>query len=103
MTKRGDSPLSGAYYSARLAACEYLKTVRRCARVIIIRRVSGDYWAPLGTWVIREAARRAMNAPPVACPSLDVAVTEVSARLGSGSWLGHSTLIPELKTQRTLF
>jgi hypothetical protein len=103
LNKKGYSPISGAYYSARLAACEYLKSIRRCARVIIIRRISGDYWAPLGTWVIREATRKAMNAPPVVCPSLDVAVTEVSARLGSGSWFGHSTLIPELKTQRTLF
>jgi len=103
LNKKGYSPISGAYYSARLAACEYLKHIRRCARVIIIRRISGDYWAPLGTWVIREATRKAMNAPPVVCPSLDVAVNEVSARLGSGSWFWHSTLIPELKTQRTLF
>jgi len=103
LNKKGYSPISGAYYSARLAACEYLKSIRRCARVIIIRRISGDYWAPLGTWVIREATRKAMNAPPLVCPSIDVAVTEVSARLGSGSWFGHSTLIPELKTQRTLF
>ena len=103
LNKKGYSPISGAYYSARLAACEYLKRIRRCARVIIIRRISSDYWAPLGTWVIREATRKAMNAPPVVCTSLDSAVTEVSARLGSGSWFEHSTLIPELKTQRTLF
>ena len=103
MTKKGYSPISGAYYSARLAACEYLKTVQRCARVIIIRSISSDYWAPLGTWVIREATRKAMNAPSVVCPSLNAAVTEVSARINSESWLGHSTLIPELKTQRTLF
>ncbi|MFA6225758.1 MAG: hypothetical protein WC620_06165 [Methanoregula sp.] len=103
MTKKGYAPISGAYYSARLAACEYLKSVRRCARVIIVRNVSSDYWAPLGTWVIREATRKAMTALPMVCPSLDAAVTEVTARLGSGSWLGHSTLITELKTQRTLF
>ncbi|MEI7856934.1 MAG: hypothetical protein WCH85_05455 [Methanomicrobiales archaeon] len=103
LTKKGYSPISGAYYSSRLAACEYLKSVRRCARVIIIRNVSSDYWAPLGTWVIREATRKAMKAPSVVCPSLDMAAAEVSARLGFGSWLGHSTLIPELKTQRTLF
>jgi len=102
MTKKGYSPISGAYYSARLAACEYLKSIRRCARVIIVRNVSSDYWAPLGTWVIREATRKAMHDPPVACPSLDVAASEVTARLGSGAWLRHSTLIPELKTQRTL-
>jgi len=103
MTKKGYSPISGAYYSARLAACEYLKSIRRCARVIIVRNISSEYWAPLGTWVIREATRKAMQTPSVACPSLDVAAAEISARLGSGAWLRHSTLIPELRTQRTLF
>jgi len=102
MKKQGYSPISGAYYSARLAACEYLKKVRRSARVIIIRSISGDYWAPLGTWVIREATRKAMQNPPVICDSLDSAVGQASVILGSGTWLLHSTLIPELRTQRTL-
>lgn len=102
MTKQGYSPISGAYYSARLAVCEYLKTIRRSARVIVVRRVSNEYWAPLGTWVIREAARKAMQVSPLACPTLDTAVLQAVAVTGSGTWIGHSTLIPELRTQRTL-
>jgi DNA repair protein NreA len=102
MTKKGYSPISGAYYSARLAASEYLKNVRRSARVIIIRSISRDYWAPLGTWVIREATRKAMLNPPVICESLDSAVGQASAIMGSDTWALHSTLIPELRTQRTL-
>lgn len=103
MTKRGYSPISGAYYSARLAVCEYLVKIRRNARVIVIRSISSDYWAPLGTWVIREAARNAMANPPVTHPSLDSAVHEASARLGFDRWVRHSTLIPEIRTQKTLF
>ena len=103
MIKKGYSPISGAYYSARLAACEYLKNVQRSARVIIIRSISSDYWAPLGTWVIREATRKAMTNPPVICESLDAAVRQASATLGSDTWVHHSMLIPELRTQRTLF
>jgi hypothetical protein len=83
MTKKGYSPISGAYYSARLAACEYLKNVQRSARVIIIRSISSDYWAPLGTWVIRETTRKAMTNPPFICESLDAAVRQASATLGS--------------------
>jgi hypothetical protein len=60
LTKSGYSPIAGAYYSARLAVCEYLMSIRRGARVILVRRVTGEYWAPLGTWVVREAARKAM-------------------------------------------
>jgi hypothetical protein len=103
MTKHGYSPISGAYYSARLAVCEYLKSIRRSARVIVIRSISGEYWAPLGTWVIREATRKAMAAPPLCCGSLDMAVSQAVMVIGSGEWVSHSTLIPELRTQRTLF
>jgi hypothetical protein len=102
MTKHGYSPISGAYYSARLAVCEYLKNIRRCARVVVVRSISSDYWAPLGTWVIREAARKAMSSPPVSCISLDTAVAQAVSLSGSGTWVPHSTLIPELRTQRTL-
>lgn len=101
--KKGYSPISGAYYSARLAACEYLKKIQRSARVIIIRRVSGDYWAPLGTWVIREAARKAMTNPPGAHESLPAAVRQASLLLGSDTWISYSSVIPEVLTQRTLF
>jgi DNA repair protein NreA len=103
MNKHGYSPISGAYYSARLAVCEYLKSIRRTARVVVIRSISSDYWAPLGTWVIREAARKAMSSPPEYCASLDMAVARAVALTGSGTWVPHSTLIPELLTQRTLF
>jgi DNA repair protein NreA len=103
MVKHGYSPISGAYYSARLAVCEYLSSIRRCARVIIVRSVSSEYWAPLGTWVIREATRKAMATPPVPCPSLDDAVRHAVGLVGSDTWVPHSTLIPELRTQRTLF
>jgi DNA repair protein NreA len=102
MTKHGYSPISGAYYSARLAVCEYLKRIRCSARVIIVRTISSDYWAPLGTWVIREAARKAMSSPPARCESLDMAVAHAVSLTGSGTWVPHSTLIPELRTQRTL-
>ncbi|PKL63905.1 MAG: hypothetical protein CVV32_11695 [Methanomicrobiales archaeon HGW-Methanomicrobiales-3] len=102
MTKSGYSPISGAYYSARLAVCEYLQSIRRCARVIVIRSVSSEYWAPLGTWVIREATRKAMASPPAHGVSLDAAVHHAVALIGSDRWVPHSTLIPELRTQRTL-
>ncbi len=102
MKKKGYSPISGAYYSARLAVCEYLLQVKRSARVFVLRNVSGEYWAPLGTWVVREATRKAMARLPVICESLAAAVGQASALLGTDTWVSYSTLIPELRTQRTL-
>ena len=103
MTKHGYSPITGAYYSARLAVSEYLMSIRRSARVLVVRTVSSDYWAPLGTWVIREAARKAMSSSPARFGSLDAAVSHAVILTGSDRWVSHSTLIPELRTQRTLF
>lgn len=101
--KQGYSPIAGAYYSARLAVLDYLNGIGRTARAIVIRNVSSAYWAPLGTWVIREAARLSMQSDPRVCPSLREASAAASACLGSTKWEGFSTLMREIKTQKTLF
>ncbi|MEI8330188.1 MAG: hypothetical protein WCF90_00780 [Methanomicrobiales archaeon] len=44
-----------------------------------------------------------MHALSLVCPTLDSAVTDVSARLGSSAWHGRSALITELKTHWTQF
>jgi hypothetical protein len=71
--------------------------------VILIRSISSDYWAPLGAWVIREATRRAMANTPCRCLSIDAAVQKASEQLGFDRWVRHSTLLPEIRTQKTLF
>jgi hypothetical protein len=103
MKKRGYSPIAGAYYSARLAVTEYLDRIGRSSRVLVIRTISHEYWAPLGTWVIREAARQALKSNPLACPDLGRAIEAVTALAGSPQWLAQSRLIPEVTTQKTLF
>jgi hypothetical protein len=96
------SPMAGAYYSARLAVLEHLERTRKCARVLVARRITPDYWAPLGTWVVREAARAAMAQPPRRCENLQSAVGDISHHLGSEAWLANSSLIHEIQAQRTL-
>ncbi|MCC7555383.1 MAG: hypothetical protein KO254_04585 [Methanoculleus marisnigri] len=103
LTKSGYSPLAGAYYSARLAVAEYLESVRRSARVLVLRNVTGEYWAPLGTWVVREATRNAMQGEKTPCADLRQAIDVASRLIGFGHWQPHSRLIPELATQKTLF
>jgi hypothetical protein len=103
LTKSGYSPLAGAYYSARLAVAEYLESVRRSARVLVLRNVTGEYWAPLGTWVVREATRNAMRGQKTQCASLEEGIGLASRLIGFSHWRPHSRLIPELATQKTLF
>lgn len=101
--KSGYSPIAGAYYSARLAVLDYLRMTGKTARAIVIRSVAGSYWAPLGTWVIREAARRAMAQPPMAFEDLAGARGFATAVLGDPTWERQSTLLREIETQKTLF
>ncbi|HJJ30118.1 MAG TPA: hypothetical protein O0W87_03880 [Methanocorpusculum sp.] len=103
LTKSSYSPIAGAYYSARLAVLEYLKSIGRCARVLCIRDISGEYWAPLGTWVIREAAHASLSSHPEKVGTLGEAVTSASQMLGTGFWIPRMDLLRDLKQQKTLF
>lgn len=103
LTRSGYSPLMGAYYSARLAVTEYLEGIRRSARVLVLRNITGEYWAPLGTWVVREATRNAMAGERVRCATLEEGVDTASRLIGFSRWHPHSRLIPDMMTQKTLF
>ncbi|MFB6145226.1 MAG: hypothetical protein ABEJ99_01840 [Candidatus Nanohaloarchaea archaeon] len=52
---------AGAFYATRLAVTEYLNRRGRQAKVLVVREVKPEYWAPLGVWVIRETVRDAFN------------------------------------------
>ncbi|MFB6159108.1 MAG: hypothetical protein ABEJ95_05655 [Candidatus Nanohalobium sp.] len=55
---------AGAFYAVRLGVLEHLRSRKRQAKVLILRDVSPEYWAPLGVWVIRETVRNAFNDGP---------------------------------------
>jgi hypothetical protein len=52
---------AGGYYACRLAVLEYLQKNKIQARIIAYRKITPEYLAPLGVWVVREACRKAMN------------------------------------------
>ncbi|MBW3003461.1 hypothetical protein KY337_02775 [Candidatus Woesearchaeota archaeon] len=52
---------AGGYYSVRLAVLEKLRRVKKQASVLVLRFITGEYAVPLGVWVTREAARKAME------------------------------------------
>lgn len=103
LTKSKYSPIAGAYYSARLAVLEYLKSIGRCARVLCIRDISGEYWAPLGTWVIREAAHASLSSPADRVGTLQEALTSASQKLGTSFWIEKMGLLRDIRQQKTLF
>ncbi|MFP8954085.1 hypothetical protein ACLI4Z_14125 [Natrialbaceae archaeon A-arb3/5] len=55
---------SGAYYASRLGVLEYLESIGRQAKCLVLRESSDDYWAPVGVWQIRESVRNAFEDSP---------------------------------------
>ena len=82
------SSLAGGYYAARLAVLENLARQGRQAGVLAAREISEAYWAPLGVWVVREVARKAMRTPPARFASLAEALAEMEKRIRTpaGQW-----------------
>ena len=61
--------VTGGYYAARLAVCEYLAQIKRQASVIVIRIINN--YSSLGVWVIRETVRGGLNKKPIKFDSLE--------------------------------
>ena len=53
--------VTGGYYVARLAVCEYLDGIKRQGSVFVFRESGSDYYAHLGVGILRECCRDAMN------------------------------------------
>ncbi|MFX1496650.1 MAG: hypothetical protein ACFFBH_03900 [Promethearchaeota archaeon] len=99
------SNITGAYYAARLSVCEYLYNIKRQARILIFREVSGGYLVPLGVWVIRETVRNAMLASdPIIIDNFDDSIYKMADgfMVDYKFWRNSSKIINFIKTQKTI-
>ncbi|MFX0007779.1 MAG: hypothetical protein ACFFA7_08160 [Promethearchaeota archaeon] len=99
------SNITGAYYAARKSVCEYLYKIKRQARVLIFREVSGGYVVPLGVWVIRSTVENAMwTSEPVILDNFNDAAKIMADgfMVDYKYWKASSKLINFIKTQKTL-
>jgi len=99
------SNITGAYYAARKSVCEYLYKIKRQARVLIFREVSGGYVVPLGVWVIRETVNNAMwTSQTTILDNFNDAIKAMAEgfMVEYKYWKQSSKLIDFIKTQKTL-
>ncbi len=99
------SNITGAYYAARKSVCEYLYSIKKQARVLIFREVSGGYVVPLGVWVIRETVNNAMlTSTPEILDNFNDAIKKMSENfmVDFKYWKQSSKVINFIKTQRTI-
>ncbi|HJJ55861.1 MAG TPA: hypothetical protein O0X99_02685, partial [Methanocorpusculum sp.] len=103
LTKSQYSPIGGSYYSARLAVLKYLKSIGYCANVICIHDISPECWAPLGTWVIREASHASFSNPPQLVGTISEAISIANQYIKDNFWVLYSSILKDLKYQKRLF
>lgn len=72
---------AGAYYAARVGVLEHLEERGRQAKVLVLREVTDEYWAPSGVWVIRETVRNAFGDEFGTAPTLGVALRTLVPKL----------------------
>lgn len=66
---------AGGYYAARLPILEKLRNIKRQASVLAIRVITAEYTMPLGVFVVREAARKAMQSKPINFASRELMIS----------------------------
>ncbi len=98
----------GGYYTVRLAILEKFRELKRQGTVIALRFITDEYTMPLGVWVTREAARKALEGNGIEFSSkelmLDYAqkLTKKKFNADVNCLLNNSTMLRNLKTQQKL-
>jgi len=92
---------AGGYYAARLAVNEYLSSNKIQARAIVFRKITPEYIAPLGVWVVRQASRNAMN-NPVNFDNFDELIKKVNNTWIAKKLLKESVLCKKFVSQKSL-
>jgi DNA repair protein NreA len=73
--------VTGAYYTMRLALCEYLERIKKQAYCIVFREERPEYYAPLGVGILRELAREAFSKIPEKFNTIEEALSQSQTRL----------------------
>jgi hypothetical protein len=96
--------VTGAYYTARLALCEYLEKIKRQAYVIIFREERPEYNAPLGVGILRQLARKAFEQNPEKFETILQALNKMQSRmkLPIQQFIQQSILLKEYGQQTRL-
>ncbi|MCL5976124.1 MAG: hypothetical protein M1580_00810 [Candidatus Parvarchaeota archaeon] len=94
---------AGAYYAIRLAVLEKLLQLKEQYSVLVIREILPEYFVPLGVWVVREGARKALEGESISAQDMQTALMIAKSKiLFPANLERRSKLITMLKTQTTL-
>jgi len=96
--------VTGAYYVARLALCEYLEKIKKQATVFIIREERPEYYVPLGVGILRQTCRHAFQQKPEKFDTVEQALNQAQKRLKLpiSEFTNRSAILKEFGKQKKL-
>ncbi len=94
----------GCYYSARLAASEYLDSVGRQAGAVMLREIHPGYIIPVGVWNVRESLRVLFKARFEQFDTIDAALKYACTilEIPKRNWIEASDLLQKAYFQRKI-
>lgn len=97
--------VTGAYYSNRLAVLEYLEKIKKQAKILVLRETTEEYYAALGTGILREITRRAMQGTPKKADSLKNAINvlDYNSKIPIEKFMEVSKIVADYGKQKKLF
>ncbi|EFD92275.1 MAG: Protein of unknown function DUF650 [Candidatus Parvarchaeum acidophilus ARMAN-5] len=94
---------AGAYYAVRLAVLEKLLEMKTQYSVLVVREILPEYFVPLGVWVVREGARKAINGEFTEVHDMQTAISKLkSLVLFPANLENRSQILKMKRTQTTL-
>ena len=102
---RGFPVMDGGHYAMRLPILEHLALkLRRQASVLAIREIGPGYFAPVGSWQIRESIRAALRSRPEEFDEPEGALSRLASevRFDLRGLLVKSRVLRELRGQTRL-
>lgn len=96
--------IGGCYYAARLAVSECLESMKRQAKVVILREVHSGYIMPVGVWNVREHVRETLRKVPKSFGNVNAALEHASKLLDipMSAWMRNSILLRNVIRQKRL-
>lgn len=98
----------GGFYAARLSLLEKLSGMKRQASCLCLRFITGEYYAPLGVWVVRQAVRKTLENKPIEFSSKELMIAYAKGlakkkfNYDISEILQKSILLNSIKTQKKL-
>lgn len=99
---------AGGFYAARLAISERLNELKRQASIYTLRIITKEYKHPLGVFVCRESARKAMKNKPLEFPDKEIMlnylrkIVKEKFNINIDGILRESVLLKDIKEQTKL-